>query len=63
MQARVLIARYRRFDPCEACDGTRLQREARAATLLGVSLPVLGRQVREWVQASKAGNAATPAAP
>ncbi len=28
VQARVLIARYRRFDPCPACTGTRLRPEA-----------------------------------
>jgi excinuclease ABC subunit A len=28
VQARVQIARYRRFDPCEACGGTRLRPEA-----------------------------------
>jgi excinuclease ABC subunit A len=28
VQARVMIARYRRFDPCESCGGTRLREEA-----------------------------------
>ncbi|MEM7411976.1 MAG: excinuclease ABC subunit UvrA [Myxococcota bacterium] len=35
VQARVMIARYRRFDPCPDCDGTRLCEAARAVSLAG----------------------------
>jgi excinuclease ABC subunit A len=35
VQARVAIARYRKFDPCEACGGTRLRSEALAVELGG----------------------------
>ncbi len=33
VQARVLIARHRRFDPCPDCEGTRLSRDARAVSI------------------------------
>jgi excinuclease ABC subunit A len=39
VQARVLIARYRCFDPCDACAGTRLRPEARCVVLAGRPLP------------------------
>ena len=35
VQARILIARYRRFDPCPACGGTRLRPEALAVRVAG----------------------------
>jgi excinuclease ABC subunit A len=35
VQARILIARYRRFDPCPACGGTRLRPEALAVRVDG----------------------------
>ncbi len=35
VQARVAIARYRKFDPCETCGGTRLRSEALAVELGG----------------------------
>jgi excinuclease ABC subunit A len=35
VQARVAIARYRRFDPCERCGGTRLRSEALAVEIGG----------------------------
>jgi excinuclease ABC subunit A len=35
VQARVAIARYRRFDPCESCGGSRLRSEALAVELAG----------------------------
>ncbi len=38
VQARVAIARYRRFDPCEACGGSRLRSEALAVEVSGRSL-------------------------
>jgi excinuclease ABC subunit A len=39
VQARVLIARYRRFDPCPACGGARLRADARAVRVAGRDLP------------------------
>jgi excinuclease ABC subunit A len=39
VQARVLIARYRRFDPCPGCAGARLRPEARAVRVAGRDLP------------------------
>jgi excinuclease ABC subunit A len=35
VQARVLIARYRRFDPCPVCAGTRLRADALAVRVAG----------------------------
>ncbi len=43
VQARVLIARYRRFDPCDDCGGTRLRPEARCVRLSGRTLPEISR--------------------
>ena len=41
VQARVLIARYRRFDPCPDCAGTRLRPEARCVTVAGSDVGAL----------------------
>ncbi|MHA7837342.1 MAG: excinuclease ABC subunit UvrA, partial [bacterium] len=43
IQARVQLARHRRFDPCPECEGTRLSPEARAVFVEGRSLADLGR--------------------
>ena len=43
VQARVLIARYRRFDPCPECDGTRLRPEARWVSVAGTDVGGLSR--------------------
>ncbi len=43
VQARVMIARYRRFDPCSACSGARLRSEA-------LAVRVGGRNLAEVVQ-------------
>jgi excinuclease ABC subunit A len=43
VQARVTIARYRRFDPCEACGGTRLRPEALCVFVGGRTLGELAR--------------------
>jgi excinuclease ABC subunit A len=43
VQARVMIARHRRYDPCPDCDGTRLSDEARAVSIEGYSIADLGR--------------------
>ena len=42
VQNRVLIARYRRFDPCDACAGTRLQPEALCVRFGGRHLGEVG---------------------
>ena len=53
VQARVLIARYRRFATCAACSGERLRPEARAARIAGRTLPEVCRatldEVAEWL--------------
>ncbi|MFQ5525860.1 MAG: excinuclease ABC subunit UvrA [Thermoanaerobaculia bacterium] len=41
VHVRVLLARYRAYDPCPVCNGRRLKDEACAARLLGASLPEL----------------------
>ena len=41
LSARIQIARYRRFDPCEACGGSRLCPEARSVELAGLRFPEL----------------------
>ncbi|MEN8161748.1 MAG: excinuclease ABC subunit UvrA, partial [Myxococcota bacterium] len=43
VQARVTIARYRRFDPCETCGGTRLRPEALSVFVGGRSLGEIAR--------------------
>jgi len=43
VQARVAIARYRRFDPCETCGGTRLRSEALAVEVGGRNIGDAGR--------------------
>jgi len=39
MHVRVFLARYRSYDPCVACDGTRLNDEARMYHVDGLALP------------------------
>jgi excinuclease ABC subunit A len=55
VQNRVLIARYRRFDPCDACGGARLQPEALCVRVGGCHLGELGRltlgELLEWLDA------------
>ncbi len=57
VQARVLIARYRRFVRCGECDGMRLCRDALAVELAGRNLGELSRltvgQLLEWLSALK----------
>ncbi len=54
VQARVLIARYRRFATCTACAGTRLCADARAIRLGGLELGALCKrsvaEVTHWVE-------------
>jgi len=53
VQARVLIARHRRYQRCADCDGTRLSAAARAVLIEGVSIADLGRltlaDLLEWI--------------
>ena len=66
VQARVLIARHRRYDPCSDCEGTRLSDAARAVRVEGVSIADLARltlaDLLDWVEdcvARKVGGEAT----
>jgi excinuclease ABC subunit A len=55
MHVRVMLARYRGYDPCRACDGTRLRDEARAVFVYGKhiaeveAMPV--GELLPWVEA------------
>jgi excinuclease ABC subunit A len=53
VQARVTIARYRRFDRCESCDGTRLRPEALSVHLADRNIAELSRtsvgQLDAWL--------------
>jgi excinuclease ABC subunit A len=55
VQARITIARYRRFDPCADCGGTRLRREALAVRVGGRDLGEVSRLTLEellaWLEA------------
>ncbi len=44
IQARVLIARHRRYDPCPDCEGARLSAESRAVLIEGISIADVGRK-------------------
>jgi excinuclease ABC subunit A len=61
VQARVTIARYRRFDPCEACGGTRLRPEALAVFVGERTLGELARLSIGELDAWLAALALTPA--
>jgi excinuclease ABC subunit A len=54
VQARVTIARYRRFDPCERCGGTRLRPEALSVFVGGRHLGEISRlsigELEAWLQ-------------
>ncbi|HEX3532295.1 MAG TPA: excinuclease ABC subunit UvrA [Thermoanaerobaculia bacterium] len=54
VHVRVLLARYRSYTPCPECGGTRLQPEALAVRLEGVTLPELTalsvEQLRSWLR-------------
>src|SRR5215208_3325125 len=54
VHVRVLLARYRSYNPCPDCGGTRLQPEALAVTLEGRTLPELAalsvEQLRAWLR-------------
>ena len=53
VQARVLIARHRRYDPCTDCEGSRYSDEARAVSIEGSSIAALGgmtlSELLDWV--------------
>jgi len=53
VHVRVLLARYRAYDPCQDCEGTRLQPEALAVRIDDITLPELGRMsielLRHWL--------------
>jgi excinuclease ABC subunit A len=55
VQARVLIARYRRFDPCPRCGGARLRPEALCVRVGSLHLADVTRmtvsQLRAWLEA------------
>jgi excinuclease ABC subunit A len=61
VQARVLIARYRRFDPCSGCGGTRLRREALAVRVAGLHIGDTSRMTIGELDAWLAGLSLTPA--
>jgi excinuclease ABC subunit A len=55
VHVRALLARYRSYDPCPACGGTRLQPEALRVRLEGCTLPELAalsvESFRRWLAA------------
>lgn len=55
VQARVLVARYRRFDPCPDCDGARLRPEAREVFVDGREIGSVARMtladLHHWLHA------------
>ncbi|HYG63592.1 MAG TPA: excinuclease ABC subunit UvrA [Thermoanaerobaculia bacterium] len=57
VHVRVLLARYRAYNPCPDCDGARLQPEARVVTVEGMTLPQLTalsvEQLRAWLRARR----------
>ncbi|HVH05290.1 MAG TPA: excinuclease ABC subunit UvrA, partial [Myxococcota bacterium] len=55
VQARITIARYRRFDPCPVCEGTRLRADALAVEVGGRSLGAVSRLTLEELVAWASG--------
>jgi excinuclease ABC subunit A len=55
VQARVLVARYRRYDPCPDCDGARLRPEAREVFVEGREIGTVARttisDLHRWLDA------------
>ncbi len=53
VHVRVLLAKYRSYDPCPVCRGTRLRPEALSVTVLGETLPALTARsieaLRSWL--------------
>lgn len=54
MHVRIFIARFRGYEPCPACRGTRLRPEALAATIAGRDIDALHRlplaELRPWLE-------------
>jgi len=61
VQSRVLLARYRRYDPCTACGGARLQPDALAVEVAGRSIADVSRQTIAELHAWLGGLALSPA--
>ena len=59
VQNRVLLARYRRYDPCAACGGMRIRAEARAVQVAGRHLGEISRftirELQDWLSALESG--------
>ncbi|MEE9562613.1 MAG: excinuclease ABC subunit A, partial [Thermoanaerobaculia bacterium] len=57
VHVRVLLARYRAYDPCPDCGGTRLQPEALAVRVEGETLPALCtksiEELRRWLESRR----------
>jgi excinuclease ABC subunit A len=57
VHVRVMLARYRAYDPCEDCEGTRLQPEALTVRIDDITLPELARMsielLRHWLKHKK----------
>ena len=60
VQARVLVARYRRFDPCPGCHGVRLRPEALAVRVAGRSIGEVSEQTLAELGAWLASLALSP---
>ena len=60
VHVRVLLARYRSYTPCPDCGGTRLQPEALAVHLAGLTLPELTAKSVEELRAWLRGERWTP---
>jgi excinuclease ABC subunit A len=60
--ARVMLARYRRYEPCPACAGGRLRKEARWVRVGGLDLPALSRlslaELAAWLDGLRLSSAA-----
>jgi len=61
VQARVLLARYRRYDPCDACGGTRLVPEALCVRVGGLDVAAVSRmtiaRLAQWLGELRLGEA------
>ncbi len=59
VQNRVLLARYRRYDPCTACQGTRLRADARTVKIEGRDMGAVSRfsveELSAWLAALALG--------
>ncbi len=55
MHVRILLARYRAYNPCPDCGGSRLKREALAVRLRGKTVPELNAMTIEQLRAWLAG--------